>query len=475
MITVRAYEGRHVAVFGLGASGLAAARSLMEAGAIVCCWDDGEAARDAARDAGLPVADLNTRDWSRFAALVLAPGVPLTHPRPHRVVELARLTETPIIGDMELFSMALAEARDTPVVVAITGTNGKSTATSLVGHIIASEGRDAQVGGNIGRPVLDLDPIHAGAVYVLEVSSFQLDLARSFRPSVSVLLNIAPDHLDRHGDMPAYVAAKRRIFQAQTGRDVAVLGVDDAYTQRIATEMMGAEEGPRVWPISAGRALGRGAHAVGGLLYDALDGRVSEVADLRRARALTGRHNWQNAAAAYAAARAAGLDAQAIARHLLSFPGLPHRMEEVARLGRVRFINDSKATNPAAARQALASYEDVYWIAGGRLKGSGVSELAPLMSRVAKAYLIGESAETIAAQLKDRAVVEIARTLDRAVEAAAHDAAESGRAAPVVLLSPACASFDQFKSFEDRGDVFRSLARGLPGAVLEPAALGGAR
>ncbi len=472
MIAVRAFSGRQVAVFGLGKSGIASARALAAGGADVRCWDDNEAAREAALKVGLTLDDLTARDWATFAALVVAPGVPLTHPEPHRVVQLARMTGVPILGDVELFQLALDDTPESarPKVVAITGTNGKSTTTALLGHVIASAGRDAQVGGNIGTPMLALEPFHAGAVYVLEVSSFQLDLTQTFAPDVAILLNIAPDHLDRHGTMENYIAAKARIFEHQGPAGAAVIGVDDPHTQRLATELMG-HDGPRVIPISAYRALGKGVHAVGGMLYDAIDPRkVREMADLRTARALPGRHTWQNAAAAFAAARALGVDARTAVKAIMDFGGLAHRVEEVARIGRVRFVNDSKATNAAAAKQALGAYETIFWIAGGRAKGDGLGELLPLMSRVARAYLIGEAAEAMAAQLHGRAPVEISRTLETALEKAAADAAASTAPAPVVLLSPACASFDQFKSFEARGDAFRALVLSLPGAASGQAA-----
>jgi UDP-N-acetylmuramoylalanine--D-glutamate ligase len=266
--------------------------------------------------------------------------------------------------------------------------------------------------------------------------------------------------------MENYIAAKRRIFARQGREEAAVIGVDDPICQRIATEMTPDGVGPRVVRISNCRALHRGAHAVGGVLYDAVGPRAAEVLDLRTARALQGRHNWQNAAAAYAAVRALGLDPRRIAEGLATFPGLAHRMEEVAQIGRVRIVNDSKATNANAARQALASYENIYWIAGGRMKEGGLGELAPLMARVAKGYLIGEGAEAIASQLKGRAAFEISRELKTALEHAVADAQASPRPDPVVLLSPACASFDQFRSFEHRGDVFRDLAQSLPGAIL---------
>src|SRR5690242_13941882 len=390
MIPVRGFEGRTVAVFGLARTGLAAARALQAGGAEVALWDEKPAARQAAQAAGFTLTDLSKADWSTFAALMLSPGVPLTHPAPHWTVEKARASGVEILGDIELFARTVNAAPEhkRPKVVAITGTNGKSTTTALIGHICAEAGRDVRVGGNIGTGVLGLDDMHGGAVYVLELSSYQLDLTSSLKADVSVILNISPDHLERHGDMEGYVAAKRRILLNQGKGDTAVIGVDDPWGQRICTEITAANRRTIV-PISASKAMGRGVYALDGLLYDATGERAAEVADLKRARSLPGRHNWQNAAAAYAAAKGIGIAPDEAAEHLMSFPGLAHRMETVATLGRVRFVNDSKATNTDAARQALSSYPKVYWIAGGQPKTGGIDALQDLFGRVEKAYLIG--------------------------------------------------------------------------------------
>ncbi len=460
MIAVTEFAGRNVAVFGLGASGLAVAQSLRAGGARVIGWDDSQSSRGAAQDQGIQVDDLTQRDWGDIAALIIAPGVPLTHPKPHRVVQLARLSDTPIMGDFELFARALAAApaHKRPKVAAITGTNGKSTTTALLGHVVQACGRDAQVGGNIGEPVLALDPFHAGAVYVLEVSSFQLDLVETFAPDVAVLLNITPDHLDRHGDMVGYVAAKTRIFARQQPSQYAVVCVDDDYTSAIARELRTRAQGPSLVLTSASRVLTDGVHAVGGVLYDGFGARVEQRANLQDAPALMGRHNHQNATAAYAAAICLGLDRRKAANALLDFPGLAHRMENAAQRGQVRFVNDSKATNIDSARQALGAFDNIFWIAGGRAKGSDFIDLIPSLSHVRKAYFIGEAAETMAAELGAHVRAEISRDLETAIRAAARDASHSGVTNPVVLLSPACASFDQFANFAARGDAFRSLA-----------------
>jgi len=471
MIPVRGFEGRTVAVFGLARTGLTAARALMLGGAKVALWDDRPASRAAAEAQGFELTDLATADWSQFAALMLSPGVPLTHPAPHWTVERAREAGVEILGDIELFARTVNAAPEhkRPKIVAITGTNGKSTTTALVGHICAMAGRDTRIGGNIGVGVLGLEDMHGGAVYVLEMSSYQLDLTSSLKPDVTIMLNLSPDHLDRHGDMEGYVTAKRRILLNQGKGDTAVIGVDDAWGQRICTEITAANRRTIV-PVSASKAMGRGVYVLDGLLYDATGERAVEIVDLKRARSLPGRHNWQNAAAAYSAAKGLGITPEEAAEHLMTFPGLAHRMENVGQIGRVRFINDSKATNTDAARQAMSSYPKFYWIAGGQPKTGGIEALADLFPRIETAYLIGEAAPAFAETLTGRAKAVECGTVEAAVAQAYADAAASGRDA-VVLLSPACASFDQFADFEARGEAFRAAVQGL-GAL--PAAQGAA-
>ena len=461
MIPVPGFEGRRVAVFGLGRSGITAARALQAGGAIPILWDDGEAGRAQAKGEGFTVEDLAAADWSDFAALVLSPGAPLTHPRPHWTVDLARSAGVLVLGDIELFARALADRPkdQRPRVVAITGTNGKSTTTALIGWVLKSAGLTVHVGGNIDVGVLALPEPTPDAVYVIEVSSYQLDLTTTFAPDVAILTNISPDHLDRHGGMDGYVAAKARIFQAQGPDAVALIGVDESWGQGIERDLA-----QRVITISTRPSPPRGEGYVAqpGVILNGGE----PIADLTAARSLPGRHNAQNAAFAYATARALGIDHDAAVAGLLSFPGLAHRMEAVGRLGSVRFINDSKATNADAARQALASYRSVFWIAGGVPKAGGIADLADLFPHIAKAYLIGDAAPAFAETLADTPHV-IAHTLDAAVAAAAADAASAG-GDQIVLLSPACASFDQFKDFEARGEAFRAAVLAL-GAVPETA------
>ncbi len=465
MIPVPGFEGRRVAVFGLGRSGITAARALQAGGAIPVLWDDGVSGRMQAEAEGFVVEDLTRADWSGFAALVLSPGAPLTHPRPHWTVERAHEARVPVIGDVELFARALAALPQgqRPRVVAITGTNGKSTTTALIGWVLKQAGLTVHIGGNIGIGVLALPKPTADAVYVIEVSSYQLDLTTGFAPDVAILTNVSPDHLDRHGGMEGYVAAKRRIFQAQDDEALALVGVDEEWGRKIALDLRA--QGRKVETVVSlpSPPRGEGYAAAAGVLT--AGGEV--LAALTAARSLPGRHNAQNAAFAYATARALGVPHEAAVEGLLTFPGLSHRMEAVGRLGAVRFINDSKATNADAARQALASYPSVFWIAGGRAKDGGIDDLRDLFPRVNKAYLIGEAADAFSVTLADTPHV-VAHTMERAVELAAVDAAEAG-GEQVVLLSPACASFDQFPDFEVRGEAFRAAVLAL-GARPEPAA-----
>jgi UDP-N-acetylmuramoylalanine--D-glutamate ligase len=453
MIPARGFEGREVAVFGLGRSGLTAARALKAGGATPILWDDSVSGRMQAEAEGFRVEDLTQADWSRFAALMLAPGVPLTHPRPHWTVVKANEAGVEVLGDIELFQRTLDRlpADQRPRVVAITGTNGKSTTTALIGWVLKQAGIETHVGGNIGIGVLALPEPTPGAVYVIEISSYQLDLTSSFAPDVAILTNLSPDHLDRHGGMEGYVAAKARLFADPREGAVAVIGTDDGWGLEVAISIRDR------WPVvtvTTRPSPPRGEGIVGGSGWiEVAGGRI----DLTPAHSLPGRHNAENAAFAYAAAQALGVDRDRIVAGLMSFPGLAHRMETVAQTARVRFVNDSKATNADAARQALSSYDRVFWIAGGRAKDGGIDSLADLFPRIARAYLIGEATEDFAHTLGD-VPHAVCVEMDRAVELAARDAAATGQD-EVVLLSPACASFDQYPDFEARGEAFRAAVR----------------
>jgi UDP-N-acetylmuramoylalanine--D-glutamate ligase len=459
MIVPTAFANQDVGVFGLARTGISAARGLIGGGARVYAWDDGETSRRTATDLGARVVPINSWPWDRLAALVLSPGVPLTHPAPHDVVLTARGAKVPVVGDMNLFANELKRGSSAAPIIAITGTNGKSTTTALIGHILSSCGYTPEVGGNIGKPVLDLNPPAARSAYVLEVSSYQIELSPDLSPDITLLTNISPDHLDRHGSMENYVAVKARLLEQTNKSGVVCIGVDDPHCAAIHSRFA-AGDGPEAIPVSIGKVLGRGVFVVNGILYDAQAANAAKVMDLRAAARLPGAHNWQNAALAYAATRGLVTNRQAIADAIASFPGLPHRIEDVGRIGKVRFINDSKATNAEAAECALNCFDDIFWVAGGRPKEGGIESLRPLFSRIRKAYLVGEAAVDFARTLGD-VQHEVSGTLDKAVAAAAHDAQRSSGGAPVVLLSPACASFDQFQDYEQRGDAFRALVSDL--------------
>jgi UDP-N-acetylmuramoylalanine--D-glutamate ligase len=466
VIPVTTFAGQKVAVFGLGGSGLASARALIAGGADVVAADDDAQSVAKANAAGIATADLRTLDWSTIAALVLAPGVPLTHPAPHWSVQLAQKAGVEVIGDIELFCRERRRIAPDAPFVAITGTNGKSTTAALAAHLAASAGMDAQLGGNIGTAILSLAPPRAGRVqplrvHVIECSSYQIDLAPSLDPSVGILINLSEDHLDRHGTMEHYAAVKERLVAGVPPQGTAIVGVDDEWCRTIADRQEGSGKG--VVRVSVRWTFPDGVYVEGQRIMRATDGKVSPIAEIGGIGSLRGLHNAQNAACAAAAALALGLPPKAIQTGLRSFPGLAHRMEEVGRRGAVLFVNDSKATNADSAAQALACFSDIFWIAGGKPKTGGIDPLRTFFPRIRKAYLIGEAAEEFAATLGGEVPHEIAEKLDKALAAAARDAAISTAPEPVVLLSPACASFDQYRNFEVRGDAFRDLVHALPG------------
>lgn len=455
-IVVDGFAGRRIAILGLARSGRAAAQALAAGGATVLAWDDNAKVRDASAGE-IPLCDLVHADWSQIPALVLSPGIPHSFPAPHAALIGARAAGTEIIGDIELLGRARPAAR----YVGITGTNGKSTTTALIGHILAAAGHRVEVGGNLGTAALSLAPLGSDGTYVLEASSFQLELITSLAFDVAVLLNITPDHLDRHGDMAGYIAAKRRIFAHQGTGATAIVGVDDPISRNLCEEL---RRGPaRVVPISVGNAVPGGVYVDNGRLIDATGPQPVPVLDLAEAERLPGAHNWQNAAAAYAAARAAGIAVEDAAGAIRSFPGLAHRQELVATIDGVRFINDSKATNADATEKALMCYEAIYWIAGGLPKAGGIAPLSPYFGRVRHAYLIGTATEEFAATLGSRVPFTRCGDLATAVAAAAEAARRERAQGAVVLLSPACASYDQFAHFEARGDAFREMVTALRG------------
>lgn len=475
MIVTRAFAGKKVAVFGLARTGISAARSLRQGGAEVLAWDDDAQKRQGAKaklGGDLALSDPAAMDWSAVAALVLSPGVPLHFPAPHAIVAQARAAGCEIIGDGELFLRARRTDFAGAKLVMVTGTNGKSTTTALIGHLLREAGRAVQVGGNIGTAVLDLDVLGDGGIYVLEMSSYQLDLISPPAADVAVWLNITPDHIDRHGDLAGYVAAKRKIFAGHGAHSAAVIGADDPYSADVYAQLR--QQGARAIAITiVNPPAPDGVYVENGILYDAQSGAARKIADLKLFTRLPGAHNWQNAAAAYAACKALGISQAQIVQGLASFAGLAHRMEDVGRIGGVRFINDSKATNADATMRALACYDAVYVILGGVPKEGGIDSLTPFFPRIRKAYLIGDAAQAFGKTLQGRVAYQQCGDLTNAVAASHADAAKDKEA--VVLLSPACASFDQFANFEARGDAFRQLVARLAAETVTKCVAGSAK
>lgn len=430
--------GKSYAVVGMGKTGRATAVALRESGANVVTWDD--------KNAGPDETYFDQWKWDVLDGIVMSPGIAWYHPTMHPIALKAKQHEVPLIGDIELLYLAQPNAK----YIAITGTNGKSTTTTLIAHVLQKSGVKSCVGGNLGTPVLDLPEMGSDGTYVLELSSYQLDLVYTTRFQVAVLLNLSPDHIDHHGSMERYIAAKKHIFDRQTKKDVAVIGVDDALSDTLAKEMRALKR-QCVIPIGTSGKLASGVHAAGGILTNSF-ALKEEGGDLRSIKALQGQHNWQNAAAAYAACFAHGLTHEQIIGAMQSYPGLKHRMQWLGEIGGVQFVNDSKATNADAAEKALKTYDKIHWIAGGVAKEGGIDPLKSYFPKIKHAYLIGEAAKDFAATLKGTPT-SVSGTLEQAF-AEATKAAKKGE---VIVLAPACASFDQYPNFEVRGDAFIAL------------------
>lgn len=465
MIPATRFDGQKIALFGLGGSGLCAALSLVAGGARLEAFDDNPDRCRAAANVGIPIADLRDSDWADYEALVLSPGVPLTHPEPHWCVGLAKAAGVAIIGDIEIFERERMFHAPKSRLIAITGTNGKSTTTALISHLLRTLGAKVAMGGNIGRAVLDFDKLSDDITYVVEYSSYQIELTPDTRPDVGILLNLSPDHLDRHGTMARYADIKSHLVEAASRHGIAIVGVDDEWCKKIATNLQQAGPGPQM--VSVKHPVDDGAYAQDGLIYIAENGKSEMIADINGIETLNGAHNWQNAGAAILALRTLGYGLDQLGEALASFPGLAHRMELVATLDGVRFINDSKATNADAAAVSLASYDDIFWIAGGRGKEGGIDTLASSFGRIRHAFLIGEAAENYGKSLSGKVSFTKNGDLVDAVREAARAALDFARknegARPVVLLAPAAASFDQFANFEVRGDAFRKSVEEFAG------------
>lgn len=451
MIPLPQTKGKRYGVMGLGRSGRAAAHALVASGAEVFVWDD----RDASVPDGAVRHDFGRDDWPTLAGMVWSPGIPFLHPKPHAVAIRAATAGCPLLSDIDL----LAAAGIGATLVGVTGTNGKSTTTALLAHLLTEAGRPAVAGGNIGAAALELPELDGSGTYVLELSSYQLELCQSAQFSIGVWLNLTPDHLERHGGLHGYAAAKSRIWRMDGGNGIAVIGIDSEYGQAEAARA--SAMGRRVIPISGTHLPEGGVGVQDGVLISGMDGHSQALATLAHAAALPGTHNAENAAAAAAAALSLGVSAAKIASGLSSFPGLAHRQEMVRRIGSVAYINDSKATNAESTAKALVCYPRIYWICGGLPKAGGIQPLSPLFRRIARAFLIGEASSAFSATLES-ATIPCSDEGDLLTAlSAAHRAAQADPDPSVVLLSPACASFDQWPSFEARGDAFRSAVLGL--------------
>jgi UDP-N-acetylmuramoylalanine--D-glutamate ligase len=453
------YSGKKIVLFGLGNSGRATAHALVSWGADVSVWDDAEASRARASEEGLNVKELSPELFQTASALVLSPGVPLTYPKPHWTVVAAKEVGLPIIGDIEIFCQVRAQLSPDSIFIAVTGTNGKSTTTSLIAHLLAVDGRDVVVGGNLGPPILSLPLPSSDRIHVIECSSFQIDLTPTLTPTIGILTNLTPDHLDRHGTMDNYALSKERLI---AGSNLAIVSVSDPYSVAIAQRR--AALSLPVLQVTTDPKLKQGLLYQGTHIFKSCDDELVELADLSGLLSLRGAHNTQNAAAALAAVSALGVSEQSILSGLRSFPGLPHRLEAVGYIGNTLVINDSKATNAEATQRALEAYQGrIYWILGGRPKAGGIESLGSYFHRIEKAYVIGEAMKEFVGTLRGRVPVEEAVTLDRAVQSVANDVSMSSTDGSVILFSPACASFDQFRNFEHRGDEFRRITKSMDG------------
>lgn len=421
--------GKPIAIFGLAKSGIATFHACKKAGIETVLWDDNGVNIDKMKAEGAAIEDLTQADFSRFSLLCMAPGVPLTHPAPHPVVVQAQKAGCEIVSDIELFYRSHKNTRT----IAITGSNGKSTTTALIGHVLKEAGFESAVGGNIGEAMLSVEQLSDNGIYVLELSSFQLDLCIQYAPTVAAFINISPDHLDRHGSLEGYIKAKERIFN---GKGITVIGVDDEHSLKVA-EKVQTKGDRKVIRVSFRDQL---------------------PVDMKECKALQGDHNKQNAVIAFAACKAIGVKEEDIIKAFKTFPGLAHRQKFVANINGVDYINDSKATNDDAAAVALKTFKNIYWIVGGKSKSAGYAECEKYYGNVRKGFLIGKAAEEIAESLKHHNIAySMSETIDRAIEEAKKQAEADGVQGAVVLLSPACASFDQFNSFEHRGDVFSEM------------------
>lgn len=462
MINPISLKNSKIAVLGLGKAGASAINALCRAGADIYAWDDGVASREKLQEQDIKSVHLVEPDnmpWNEIKLLIMSPGIPLTHPQPHKAVILAKKAGCKIVCDIEVLYQAQNQAK----FIGITGTNGKSTTTSLTGHILKQAGISCEIGGNIGIPALDLNPLDSNGVYVIEMSSYQLDLIAQTHFNISVFLNITPDHLDRHGDINGYIAAKIHIYDQQGQNDCTIIGIDDEYTKAIYNKLKSDNKIGKIIPISTKEEVAGGIMVKNGVIYDNISGNTNsyELGSLDR---LPGAHNGQNIAAAFASALTIGVNAKDIIPAIQSFHGLKHRIQLVKTINGIKFINDSKATNADATANALRAYEDIYWILGGQMKEGGIESLAEFFPKIRHAFLIGAAQDVFARTLDGKVPYTKCETMANAFDLSSEMALNEKVDNAVVLLSPACASWDQWPNFEVRGDAFCEMVESIKDA-----------
>lgn len=454
MVVASVFNKKRIMVFGLGITGVSATKALSLGGANVIAWDDNEKARDNIQNkeiTNVVLKDFREVDWKDIDALILGAGVPLTYPKPHLVVDYAKSVSCPIICDVEILYRQETEA----FYIGITGTNGKSTTTSLIGKIFQDNNIESKIGGNLGTSATDFESLSKGGVYILEMSSYQLDLIDKTKFNISLLINISPDHLDRHGGMEGYIQAKCNIYKNQGSSEIAVIGVDDKYSLSVYKDLKQSGKIGRIIPISSLEFQKGGVSVIDGFLFNDID-QANEKISLKGLK-LKGIHNFQNIAASFACAYLYGIDKNKIIDSTLNFLGIKHRMQLVRKIGKVEFVNDSKATNCSSASKSLMEYNDIFWIAGGISKGDDISSLSKFFPKIRKAFLVGRAKEEFAFALKGKVECVSCETLDEAFKYSSESAFLSKCDNPVVLLAPACSSFDQWKNFEERGNYFCTL------------------
>lgn len=459
MLLASVFKRKKIMVFGLGITGISVAKALSSGGADVIAWDNTPASVNNLKNMNLKnvsFKNFEEVDWSGIDLLVLSPGVPLTHPKPHPIVAFAKKVSCPVICDIEILYYQVPEA----FYIGITGTNGKTTVTALLGEIFQNNEIPTRVGGNIGISATDFDSLGKTGVYILEMSSYQLDLIDKTRFNISILLNISPDHLERHGGIDGYIKAKTNIYKNQGIEDIAIVGIDTEYSFSVYKNLKKNKNLKKIIPVSSLEFQKGGVSVSDGVLFNDIDG-VGTKISLNNIK-LRGKHNFQNIAAAFACAYLYGIDEESVINSINKFSSVRHRMQFLGKIGNVEFINDSKATNCSSAYASLAEYDNIFWIAGGINKeGDDINSLSEFFKKIEKAFLFGKAKEEFGSALEGKVDYVFCNDLDEAFKLSCEDAFSRPEKDSVVILAPACSSFDQWKNFEERGNYFCDLVAKL--------------